>query len=351
VRRSSVLVLLLFCAVAVVFLLLETGSTERGASRRQGTGEDAAFVGDAAGSDVEGGSAGSAATGGAATARDDDPNRVPGADLVLRGVVVRDNAGVLGATVLAMRAFTSTEYSAPRWAMQAFEMPPPPIATALSEEGGRFELRIARRSRVILRAAKKGSGAASLFLLMPPLGDPQDVTLRLRPGGKVEGIVVDEKAAPVKDADVALGTQDRARPMVEVSARTDEEGRFVLEDVPEGGHRVRAWAASYPEARVSVNVPAQRFLRIELRPAGIVTGKVADGRGSAIAGARVMLSTSAWERGGAGGAAKAETDASGVYRMEIYPGAVQSAIVEHARFGPLRDEQVSARTHGDLGRP
>lgn len=316
-----------------MFLLLQTGTDERAASRRGETREDAGPRGDAAASSES--ASGDATAGGAsgANARDDDPNRVPGEDLVLRGQVVRDGAGVLGATVVAMRAFPTGEWSTARWAMQSFEMPPPPVATTLSDESGRFEVRIARRSRVIVRAAKAGSGSASLFLLMPATGDPPDVLLRLRPGGKVEGIVVDEKEAPVKGCDIAVGTQDWTRPVTEVTARTDEEGRFVLEDVPEGYLRLRAQAASYPEARASVNVPTQRYLRIELRPAGIVTGKVLDGKGAGIAGARVMLSTSAWERTGAGGSAKAETDESGAYRIEIYPGAVQSAVVEHVRFG------------------
>jgi protocatechuate 3,4-dioxygenase beta subunit len=46
-----------------------------------------------------------------------------------------------------------------------------------------------------------------------------------------------------------------------------------------------------------------------------------------------MLSTAAWERGGAGGVARGETDAEGAYRLEIYPGGVQTALVEHPRYG------------------
>lgn len=321
------------CAGLVAYLLLASGNNQRSGSRRHGTTQEGGALQEDAAAADEGSSGAEAGGASGAGARDDDPNRVPGADLVLRGQVVRDGTGVEGATVVALRSLPHGEYSATRWAMMSFELPPPPIATTLSDDGGRFELRIPRRTRVILRAAKPGSGSASLFLLMPATGDPADVLLRLRPGGKVEGIVVDEKAAPVKGADVVLGTQDWSRPVTEMSARTDEEGRFVLEDVPDGGYRLRATAASYPEARSWVNVPLQKFVRIEMRPAGIITGNVVDGRGNAVAGARILLSTSAWERDAAGGAAKGETDDRGAYRLEIYPGSVQTAVVEHPTFG------------------
>jgi hypothetical protein len=334
-RRTVALGLLFLCAIAVVFLLLQTGSPERAGGRRHEAGTDAAGGGpDRAlpGDEAVEAAGGEAAPAGAA-GRDDDPNRVPGADLVLRGRVVRDNAGVEGATVTARRALPPSEHVAGRWALFSFETLPPPIATTTSGEGGCFELRIARRSRVILHAVRPGKGFGSLFLLMPATGDPPEVLLKLRPGSAIEGIVVNEAAEPVAGASVALGPQDWSRPVVEVSAQTDEAGRFAFEDVPDGQYRARVQADGYPETRHWVNVPLQKFLRVELRPAGVIVGKVADGDGTAIAKARVLISTSAWERGGASGAATAETDGSGAYRIEIYPGAVSSATVDHPRFG------------------
>ncbi len=333
VRRSAVLVLLVLCAAAVAWLLLQGGGEDdRASSRRREARGNAAATGIAEAEEGGASAGGSAAGGAEALAKDDDPNRVPGAELVLTGRVVRDGTGVEGAAVAAVRASPSDNVST-RWTVQAFEMPPPPIAVATSGPGGRFELRIARRTRVILRASKPGSGHGSLFLLMPPEGNPPEVTLRLRPGGTLEGIVVNEKGDPVEGADVALGTQDWARSVMEVAGRTDAEGRFVLADVPDGSYRIRAQAAGYPEVRHWANVPAQKFVRLELRPGGIVAGTVVDGLGAPIPGARVMLQTSAWERGGLGGIAKGETDAEGLYRLEIYPGGVQTAVVEHPRYG------------------
>jgi protocatechuate 3,4-dioxygenase beta subunit len=332
-RRSKVLVLLLLSVAAVVWLLLQGGGDDdRASSRRREASENRGAAGIAEGEEGGASSGGVTAGGAESLARDDDPNRVPGEDLVLTGRVVRDGAGVEGAAVAALRAGT-TDNSMSRWAMQAFDMPPPPIATATSGPGGRFELRVARRTRLILRASKPGSGYGSLFLLMPPEGNPPEVTLRLRPGGTLEGIVVNEKGEPVEGADVALGTQDWARSVMETAARTDAEGRFVLADVPDGSYRIRALATGYPEVRHWANVPMQRFVRLELRPGGIVAGTVVDGDGAPIAGARVMLQTSAWERGGLGGVAKGETGPKGEYRLEIYPGGVQAAVVEHPRYG------------------
>ena len=87
-RRLFVLGLLVLCVGAVAYLLLATGSNDRASSRRletageTGVGEDVPDEAEAGA--VEGGGATAAAT------RDDDPNRVPGADLLLRGKVVRD---------------------------------------------------------------------------------------------------------------------------------------------------------------------------------------------------------------------------------------------------------------------
>jgi protocatechuate 3,4-dioxygenase beta subunit len=329
VRRPAVLALLLLAcaATAVALLLLKGGPNGHGAARRHETRTGPGGTpSDPTGAMPEAGAALSALA-----ALDDDPNRVPGAELLLRGRVVRDGSGVEDAIVVAVRAYR--DLTAARTATATFDMPPPAIATAKSGADGAFELRIARRTRVVLRATKPGAGYGSLFLLMPAEGDPPEVTIRLRPGGRVEGIVVDEKAAPVPDAEVAIGTTDWARPVAEASVRTDAEGRFVLEDAPEGGLRVRVNAKGYPEARSRVQVPSQRFVRIELRPKGIVAGRVVDAGGAGMAGARVLLTTSAWERGTAGGAATAQTDESGAYKIEIYPGAVQTAVVEHPRIG------------------
>jgi len=338
-----VFVLLLVCAAAVAFLLLQTGGKERAASRRHeggGVASDAARADEPRGDDA---TRTSKAAGGAAAATDDDPNRVPGADLVLTGRVVRDGVGVPGATVVAQRAYPA-ERSSMRWMTQSFDSPPPPIAKTSSAEGGRFEVRIPRRSRVFLRAAKAGSGSASLFLLMPPAGDPPEVTLNLRPGSGIGGIVVNEKGDPVKDAAVALELQDWNRSVGEMPTQTDENGRFAIQDVPDGSFRVKVQAAGYPETRHWINVPSQAFVRIELRPAGVVVGKVTDSGGAAIAGARVLITTSAWESAGMGGSGRAESDESGAYRIEIYPGSVQTAAVEHPRYG----RQVAGADSFDL---
>ena len=71
---------------------------------------------------------------------------------------------------------------------------------------------------------------------------------------------------------MALGTQDWMRSVMEMAARTDSEGRFALSDVPDGNFRIRAQAAGYPEVRHWAYLPSQKFVRLELRPGGIVMG-------------------------------------------------------------------------------
>ncbi|MEB3323590.1 MAG: carboxypeptidase regulatory-like domain-containing protein, partial [Synechococcaceae cyanobacterium] len=264
---------------------------------------------------------------------DDDPNRVPGADLVLRGIVVRDGAPVAGATVTVTRAYPVAGYSYFRWQLQQYEEPAPPVATTGSGDDGRFELRIPRRSRLIVSAFRAGAGAASLSLLMPAAGDPAEITLDLRPGSVLRGEVVDAEGAPVAGAEIRLRTSDWTRPIREVATATGEEGRFEIADIADGSYSLLTGSPRHPVVRTAVSVPAQSFVRVVLRDAGVVAGTVRNGRGEPVAGALLFLSTSGLQQPGGDGRARGETDANGEFRIEVFPGAITGAAVEHPRFG------------------
>jgi protocatechuate 3,4-dioxygenase beta subunit len=81
-------------------------------------------------------------------------------------------------------------------------------------------------------------------VLEPPLyvDRPQELdTVRLEPGGIVEGEVLDPRSEPVSDAEVTWGDP----PRWERATRTDARGQFRLRGVPAGA----AWiTARHPVA-------------------------------------------------------------------------------------------------------
>ena len=70
------------------------------------------------------------------------------------------------------------------------------------------------------------------------------IDLSLRAGGSVRGRVVDEAGRPLRDAGViAVASQDagsRTHPVLAAPTPTDDDGRYTLEGVPEGGFFVQA---------------------------------------------------------------------------------------------------------------
>jgi hypothetical protein len=70
-------------------------------------------------------------------------------------------------------------------------------------------------------------------VLEPPqyVDRPQELdTVRLEPGGSIEGEVLDARSEPVPNAEVAWGDP----PRWDLAARSDARGRFVLRGVPAG---------------------------------------------------------------------------------------------------------------------
>lgn len=120
-----------------------------------------------------------------------------------------------------------------------------------------------------------------------PPADGIELDLVLRAGARIVGRVVDSDGAGVAGGRIWLGDD----PMLVANRRTytDEDGRFELEDVtPERtflGFEKNGW----PSAVRSVETTEGATLEVELGlpPTAPLTGRVVDGRGDAVAGARV----------------------------------------------------------------
>jgi protocatechuate 3,4-dioxygenase beta subunit len=335
-KRVAVGLILALCLLGVVLLLMEaTGDrvTHRDAAGTPGAGpRSATRAGDRG---AEDGSVGDRAGGGAGLADgdDDDPNLIPGPPITIRGRVVRDDQGVAGATVRAERATWLLPW-AYRWVRRDTDAARPPIAKTETAAGGAFEIRIARRRAVVLWAAYPGSASASLQLLLPETGDPDEVTLRLKEGTTLFGIVLREDSQPVADAALQLRTTGYQSAPLALDTKTEPDGRFVFADLPAGGVSVQVEAKGYPITRRSVTLPEATHVQFVLAPGGTVVGRVTDSEGAPVADARVLLTTD--DRKGNWGRADVRTDAQGEYRVEtMLPGTVSRAIVEHPRYGFL----------------
>jgi len=333
VKRAAVLLALALCLFGVAFLLMETSGdrvTHRDTAGTSGAGPGGATRdGESA---TPRGSAADRADGEPGPAADDDPNRVPGPPVTLRGRVVRDGQGVAGAAVTAQRARPWMQAWSYRWSRRETEGARPPIAETETGAGGTFELRIARRRAVVLWAMHPGSAPASLTLFLPETGEPDEVTIRLKAGSTLFGIVLNEASQPVADAAVKLSTTGYWARSLTLDTKTEPDGRFVFADLADGGVSVLVEAEGHPPTRRSVTLPEATHIQFVLGPGGTVVGRVTDSAGAPLADARVLLTTN--DTTGHSGRADVRTDPSGEYRVEsMRPGTLNAATVEHPRCG------------------
>jgi protocatechuate 3,4-dioxygenase beta subunit len=128
---------------------------------------------------------------------------------------------------------------------------------------------------------------------------PAQVTLRLADrGGRIVGVVVDQRDRPVAGARVGAGRNGRHLDMRGMrvierwsirSTQTDRQGRFTLTSMPLGETPIACAAKGHGiwRSRCEVVAANPTELRIELLRAGTIHGTVTDGDGSPLAGALV----------------------------------------------------------------
>jgi hypothetical protein len=125
---------------------------------------------------------------------------------------------------------------------------------------GSFSLDDLSRGRYnILVASVDAEG----FAFLPSVASgADDLDLVLRPGGKVEGLVVDAEGAPVANAIVALAAID-GRKVRGVQSRTDGSGRLELK-APRGNLTIKAVVPDGPEGLAAVAVSENATARVEI---------------------------------------------------------------------------------------
>jgi len=169
----------------------------------------------------------------------------------------------------------------------------------------------------------------------PPV--PEPLIVRLVPGHRLQGRLVDESDAPVAPAEIGMtlgekpvpGAPDRTE---ERSTPVDGEGRFVFEGLPAGPARVQVFAPGWlaPDP-LELTLPPETDDEIVLvvGKGNVLTGRVTIASGDPVEHARVLCHEQV-----------DATDAEGRYRLQGLPAGLARLEVTHPEY-PSQVEELT----------
>lgn len=200
-----------------------------------------------------------------------------------------------------------------------------------TDNQGRFRAEEIESGEIQVSGAQSGFRADNETLLLEAL-QTAEATLELEPitTGTVTGIVVDQQSGtPMPGVSVSAG---------DVTGTTDDDGRFVLEEVEAGAITVAASKSLYVPASTDLMLAAMTSeeARLVLEPItwGSVRGDVRDATtGEPLANVSVRI-----------GAIEIETDAEGNFVAERVPAGDVSIVAKLARY---HDAQATAELARD----
>ncbi|MFA6240727.1 MAG: sigma-70 family RNA polymerase sigma factor [Candidatus Hydrogenedentales bacterium] len=136
---------------------------------------------------------------------------------------------------------------------------------SFSNPDGRFELSRAESGSTVLQVRSKGYQTQLMDLVIAPKGKLEGVTVRLRPGGSVSGIVVLESGDPVPHATV-LPVNQANKPLAQdvAAASTNEKGEFTLTGLPLEDLTLVVNPGGHPSARVTVTPSLETGTQVEI---------------------------------------------------------------------------------------
>lgn len=244
-----------------------------------------------------------------------------------------------------------------------------PVAADGTFEAPVEDLDAGSRGDVVVRAG--APGLAPVLSERLPAGAADAGTLRLDAGHRLEGrVVAADGSGPVANAEIefmnerlppALGQRrdwsavGRNNMPFEFVARSDADGRFVVEGLPAWRYELRVNAEGFGGAGPTVAVPQEAPATVELDRLLPIAGRVEDEGGAVVAGAMVV----AHDPGG-GPAGQTESKADGTFELpwlgegrfvlEARRPWDRSLDVLPARTGPIdagtRDVRIVVRRGG-----
>lgn len=213
---------------------------------------------------------------------------------------------------------------------------------ARSDGRGEFRLRSVHGGRWIGARSPRHGPSLMKMLLEHPAGTELELQLVLRGAcGAVEGLVRAPGGAPVADALVRVGpdewhwrregSEEGAEP-TGVEARTDAQGRFLVEGLAIGEAPLLVRAKGFGPWRGAVQVVAGAIVHVDVELAsGLrVSGVVRDAAGEALAG--VEITSGHWGKLGH----RARSDSSGAYELVDLPVGEIELFAEAGERGKAR---------------
>lgn len=179
----------------------------------------------------------------------------------------------------------------------------------------------------------------------------RDIVIEIPSGSRVTGRVIDKATRkPVASFQAGVSTSRSGGGMVmmappQLKAFTNDDGSFVLENIPTGAVNLIASAPGYAQARMNLTVEEGKPIadvELELDPGTKLVGKVTGPDGAALSGATVRVagagSGAVMMMGGMG--KQAVTDSDGEYTIDALEASDTNVEISHQKYVGTRKEIV-----------
>ena len=202
---------------------------------------------------------------------------------------------------------------------------PPRTATTEADGGFAFDGLVGRPYTLIARADKGIAGPVTARLTAK--SDP--VVLHLRPAAKVTVTVTTSDGKPVDGASVELRGTDYQK-------ATAAKGSAVFAQVVPGGYQVAAWADGFARTFTWIQAGSgETAAKLVLARGAPVSGRVVDGDGKGVAGARVTFhGASDWSQQADERYDAATSGPDGKFEFSALPAGSFRFAAAHPQFAP-----------------
>jgi len=168
------------------------------------------------------------------------------------------------------------------------------VASARSDADGNFTIRFLAAGVYRIKARKAGYAEGSVSGIRLEEGEElSGVVVELERGGAIVGRVLDEAGQPVGGALIYAWLYRGDRVARTFKTATDEQGRFRLDNLPQGDYRLRATAKGYLRERryeeTTVSADRESEVNFVLQKGASISGIITDESGKPVHKARVML--------------------------------------------------------------
>ncbi|WP_437278906.1 carboxypeptidase-like regulatory domain-containing protein [Sorangium sp. So ce375] len=218
-------------------------------------------------------------------------------------------------------------------------------AQAQTEDDGLFSLPNVPKGTIAVRAYDGSNAVRTVEIEVSSCDGLQPVKLVMSSGGSISGVARDADGKPVAGARLTL----MHRPIGFVNTVSDEEGRFLFEQVPPGELRVmmrRGDEAMLVGIAIEEGKSAQQDISFAPRGTGEIRGRVTVG-GKPFPGARLMMATPIGDDG-AIGMYHPVTAEDGSFRVSGLPAGGYIVNVESTSIGTSARVKSGEVTTADL---